>query len=106
MAIIQSDILATLPSLHIFLPSSGPLHDDLEDMLCAWTVARSDEGLGYVSGVARIAGMLLLQMSIERAFLVMRNLMERHCVRSFYSGDTGNEDVSNSSYRGHAHLYS
>lgn len=94
LASIESDILTTVPSLHIFLPLSGPLHQDLKDMLCAWTVARSDEGLGYVPGAARIAGMLLLQMSIERAFLVMRNLMERHCVRAFYSGEASNEDVS------------
>jgi hypothetical protein len=49
MAIIEEDIRATLPALHIFHPETGPLYQDLKDLLCAWVVSRSDEGLGYVS---------------------------------------------------------
>ena len=46
---IEEDIKGTLPTLHIFHPVHGPMYQDLKDLLCAWTVARSDEGLGYVS---------------------------------------------------------
>lgn len=49
MAIIEEDIRGTLPALHIFHPETGPLYPDLKDLLCAWVVSRSDEGLGYVS---------------------------------------------------------
>lgn len=49
LAIIEEDIRATLPALHIFHPETGPLYQDLKDLLCAWVVSRSDEGLGYVS---------------------------------------------------------
>lgn len=92
--LIESDILSTLPSLHIFHPATGPLYQDLKDMLCAWVVSRTDEGLGYMFGVAKIAGMLLINMSPERGFVVLRNLLERHCMRSFYGGDNTKEDVS------------
>ena len=46
---IEQDIQGTLPTLHIFHPAHGPMYQDLKDLLCAWVVARSDEGLGYVS---------------------------------------------------------
>lgn len=63
-------------------------------MLCAWVVARSDEGLGYTLGAAKIAAMLLINMPAQQAFVVMRNLMERHCMRSFFGGESSREDVS------------
>jgi hypothetical protein len=94
LELIEADILRTLPSLHIFHPETGPLYEDLKNMLCAWVVARTDEGLGYVSGIARIAGMLLLQMPPPQAFTLMRNLLERHCLRSFYGGSSTKDDVS------------
>jgi TBC1 domain family member 14 len=95
---IDADILATLPSLHIFRPGTGPLYDDLRDMLCAWVVARTDEGLPYVPGIARVAGMILLQMPPAQGFLVMRNLLERHCLRSFYGGPSAQDDVRASDF--------
>lgn len=70
------------------------MYQDLKDMLCAWVVSRSDEGLGYVSGVSKIAAMVLLNMPPAQGFLVMRNLLERHCMRSFYGGMTSKDDVS------------
>ncbi|KAG8930374.1 hypothetical protein FRC02_004291 [Tulasnella sp. 418] len=47
---IEEDIRGTLPALHLFHPETGPMYEDLKSILCAWLVARSDEGLGYVSG--------------------------------------------------------
>ncbi|KAG1754903.1 rab-GTPase-TBC domain-containing protein [Suillus paluster] len=91
---IEQDILSTLPSLHIFHPKTGPLYEDLRDMLCAWVVSRADEGLGYVHGTAKIAGMILLNMKPQQGFVVMRNLLERHCMRSLYGSVAANDDVS------------
>lgn len=89
---LEQDILSTLPSLHIFHPETGPLYQDLKDMLCAWVVSRADEGLGYVHGTAKIAGMILLNMKPQQGFIVMRNLLERHCMRSLYGSIAAKDD--------------
>ncbi|KAH9065828.1 rab-GTPase-TBC domain-containing protein [Lactarius vividus] len=90
---IEQDVRSTLPSLHIFHPDSGPMYGELKDMLHAWVVSRSDEGLGYVPGVAKIAAMILLNMPASPGFIVMKNLLERHCMRSFYGGMSAHDDV-------------
>jgi hypothetical protein len=99
LALIDQDIEGTLPALHIFHPETGPLYQDLRDMLCAWIVARSDEGSGYTSGVAKIAAMFVINMPPQQAFTVMRNLLERHCMRSFYGGMATKDDVSSAESR-------
>ncbi|KAI0639975.1 rab-GTPase-TBC domain-containing protein [Trametes polyzona] len=93
LGLLEDDIRTTLPSIHLFAPERGPLYQDLRDMLCAWVVARSDEGLGYVVGVAKIAAMILLNMPPQQGFVVLRNLLERHCLRSFYGGMASKDDV-------------
>ncbi|KAG6814137.1 hypothetical protein H0H92_002132 [Tricholoma furcatifolium] len=90
---IEADIATTLPSLHIFRQNSGPLYEDLKEMLCAWVVARSDEGLGYTPGASRVAAMLLLNMPVQQGFVAMRNLLDRHCLRSFFGGEGARDDV-------------
>ena len=94
LGLIEDDIKGTLPSLHLFIPETGPLYQDLKDMLCAWVVSRSDEGLGYVLGTAKIAAMILLNMDPAPGFVLMRNLLERHCMRAFYGGLGAKDDVS------------
>ena len=93
---IKEDMSTTLPALKIFAQEKGPLYGDLKDMLCAWVVSRSDEGLEYAFGAARIAAMLLISMPSQQGFIVMRNLLERHCLRSFLGGERAKEDVSSS----------
>ncbi|CDO73072.1 hypothetical protein BN946_scf185007.g126 [Trametes cinnabarina] len=93
LSLMEDDIRTTLPSIHLFIPDKGPMYQDLRDMLCAWVVSRSDEGLGYVLGVAKIAAMILLNMPAEHGFIVLRNLLERHCLRSFYGGMATKDDV-------------
>jgi len=93
LSLIEEDISTTLPSLHIFHHETGPLYEELKEMLCAWVVSRSDEGLGYTLGAAKIAAMLLINMPVQQGFVVMRNLLERHCMRSFYGGEGSREDV-------------
>jgi hypothetical protein len=70
------------------------MYEELKDMLYAWVVSRSDEGLGYVQGTARIAAMILLNMSAGPGFIAMKNLLDRHCMRSFYGGLSTKDDVS------------
>ncbi|KAF4623962.1 hypothetical protein D9613_002251 [Agrocybe pediades] len=91
--LIEEDVTTTLPAVHIFNKENGPLYQDLKDILCAWVVARSDEGLGYATGAAKIAAMLLINLPAQQAFIVMRNLLERHCMRSFYGGERSKDDV-------------
>lgn len=93
MDLMEQDIATTLPSIHLFLKEFGPMYEDLKDILCAWVVSRSDEGLGYTLGAAKIAAMLLISMPGQRAFIVMRNLLERHCLRSFFGGERARDDV-------------
>ncbi|KIJ53482.1 hypothetical protein M422DRAFT_154980 [Sphaerobolus stellatus SS14] len=91
---MEADIDTTLPQLHIFNKLTGPLYEDLRNLLCAWIVCRAEEGLGYVEGIAKIAGMLLLNLTgPDQAFTVMRNLLDRHCMRAFFGGPAYREDV-------------
>ncbi|TFY81998.1 hypothetical protein EWM64_g2018 [Hericium alpestre] len=69
------------------------MYQDLKELLYAWVVARSDEGLGYVRGTSKIAAMILVNMPAMQGFVVMRNLLERHCLRSFYGGMATKDEV-------------
>lgn len=91
---IEEDIGTTLPALHIFHPETGPLYQELKDMLYAWVISRADEGLVYRHGIAKIAAMMLVNIPAPQAFIATRNLLERHCLRSFYGGIGAKEDVS------------
>lgn len=94
MSLMEADIETTLPQLHIFNKLTGPLYDDLRNLLCAWIVSRAEEGLEYVEGAAKIGGMLLLNLTTPaQTFVVMRNLLERSCLRAFYGGPSSREDV-------------
>jgi hypothetical protein len=47
-------------------------------------------------GAARIGAMLLLNIPPPRTFVTMRNLLDRHCLRSLYGGEGTKEDVGDS----------
>ncbi|KAG8812786.1 hypothetical protein FRC17_001821 [Serendipita sp. 399] len=93
LASLEKDMDETLPALHLFHKETGAMRQDLKDLMLAWIVARSDEGLGYNMGAARIGAMLLINIPLPQAFLTMRNLLDRHCMRSFYGGQRSKEDV-------------
>lgn len=38
--------------------------------------------------------MLLINLPSQTAFNVMRNILDRHCMRSFYGGEQSKDDVS------------
>ena len=37
--------------------------------------------------------MFILNMPTDQAFMCMRNLLERHCLRTFYGGDGSDDEV-------------
>ncbi|KAG8766333.1 hypothetical protein FRC15_006464 [Serendipita sp. 397] len=90
---LEKDMDETLPALHLFHRETGAMRQDLKDLLLAWTVARSDEGLGYTMGAARIGAMLLINIPLPHTFVTMRNLLDRHCMRSFYGGQKSRDEV-------------
>lgn len=47
-----------------------------------------------MKGAAQIGGMLLINLPLDQAFVTMRNLIDRHCLRSFYGGEGSDDDVS------------
>lgn len=92
--LIEQDIVTTLPAIHIFHKETGPLYGELKEMLVAWVVSRSDEGMGYTFGAAKVAAMFLINMPAQQGFNVMRNLLERHLMRSFFGGERTRDDAS------------
>ncbi|KAG8749311.1 hypothetical protein FRC14_001515 [Serendipita sp. 396] len=44
-------------------------------------------------GAARIGAMLLINIPLPHTFVTMRNLLDRHCMRSFYGGQKSRDEV-------------
>lgn len=82
--VIEADIDETLTSLSIF-QKGGPYHEDLRDLLHAFTFYRTD--IGYVRGINCIAAMLLVNMSSPEAFVCLVNLLNRRCLLAFCTDD-------------------
>jgi hypothetical protein len=75
----------TWADLRIFQPS-GPLHQSLVDVLCAYSMYRSD--IGYFPGCHTMAALLLLNLpSPPAAFIALANLLNRPLPLAFYSQD-------------------
>ncbi|KAJ2900735.1 TBC1 domain family member 14 [Zalerion maritima] len=77
----------TWPDLKIF-QSGGPLNQAIVDVLCAYTMYRSD--IGYVPGCNTIAALLLLNLTTStEAFIALANILNRPLPLSFYASDPG-----------------
>lgn len=90
---IESDISCTLPSLRMFEAGTGPLYEDLKNVLSAFAFVRADEAsqreeetnpdltalyekyVIYVPGTASLAALLLLNMTPTQALLALMNLI-------------------------------
>ncbi|WWC65933.1 uncharacterized protein I303_108555 [Kwoniella dejecticola CBS 10117] len=81
---IEVDIDKTLPTLKLFHRGS-PLRDDLKEMICAWVVYRSDDGMGYAPYISHLSAMFLLVSPPSEAFISLINLLSRPCLRAFYT---------------------
>ncbi|KAK6908825.1 hypothetical protein I204_01890 [Kwoniella mangroviensis CBS 8886] len=81
---MEKDMDNTLPTLRLYHRGS-PLRDDLKEIMCAWVVYRSDDGLGYAPYISHLSAMFLLVSPPAEAFISLINLLSRPCLRSFYS---------------------
>ncbi|KIR53899.1 hypothetical protein I315_03514 [Cryptococcus gattii Ru294] len=81
---IEGDMDNTLVTLKIFTRGS-PLRDDLRELICAWLVFRSDEGLGYAPYINLLCAMLLLVSPPPTAFLILLNVLSRPLLRAFFT---------------------
>lgn len=82
LRLIARDISRTMPTLPQFQPD-GELAGPLAALLSAWTRYRPD--IGYVQGQAAVAGMLLLHMPADRAFVAFANMVAKPPLFSMYS---------------------
>ncbi|WWC92902.1 uncharacterized protein L201_007864 [Kwoniella dendrophila CBS 6074] len=92
---MEKDMDDTLPTLRMFHRGS-PLRDDLREVMCAWVVYRSDDGMGYVPYISLLSAMFLLVSPPAEAFISLINLLSRPCLRAFY---TQTEDEIDAYYR-------
>ncbi|KAL9124189.1 MAG: hypothetical protein Q9217_006455 [Psora testacea] len=84
---IHRDVKHTLPKINIFQPGA-PLHNDLVDVLMAYSMYRSD--VGYCHGTHLIAAFLSLTMATPgQTFLTLSNLLNRPLPLAFLTGDLG-----------------
>ena len=99
---IRRDVKATFPELNIFQPG-GPLHDDLVNVLMAYSMYRSDVGYSHGTHVSwqsgalfsttdplpqLIAGLLRLQLTTTSdTFTTLCNLLNRPIPLAFLTGD-------------------
>lgn len=92
---MEEDLDNTLPILHVFQKGS-PVRDDLRDLVSAWVVYRSDEGLGYAPYITCLAAMFILVSPPQEAFLSLCNLLARPCMHAFF---TETQDEIDAFYR-------
>ncbi|WRT69798.1 uncharacterized protein IL334_006789 [Kwoniella shivajii] len=92
---MEVDMDDTLTTLRLFHRGS-PLREDLKELMCAWVVYRSDEGLGYAPYISLLSAMLILVSPLSEAFTSLINLLSRPCLRAFY---TQTEDEIDAYYR-------
>ncbi|WVQ77523.1 hypothetical protein IAR50_007209 [Cryptococcus sp. DSM 104548] len=81
---LERDLDNTLVTLNVFYRGS-PLRDDLRELVCAWLVYRSDEGLGYAPYITLIAGVLLLASPPATAFHTLLNVLAGPVLRAFFT---------------------
>ncbi|GAM23338.1 hypothetical protein SAMD00019534_065130, partial [Acytostelium subglobosum LB1] len=84
LGLILQDIQDTFPSLMIF-QKSGPLHNDLIDVLGAYICNRPD--IGYVPGMTFLGAMFLLNMEKYDAFQCLSNHINKNCFLAFFRQD-------------------
>lgn len=81
---IRRDVKVTFPELNIFQPD-GPLHDDLVDVLMAYSMYRSD--VGYNHGTHLAAALFTLTLpNPSSTFLSLANLLNRPLPLAFLTG--------------------
>ncbi|KAM0754750.1 hypothetical protein T439DRAFT_284256 [Meredithblackwellia eburnea MCA 4105] len=83
---MHEDVSDTLPTLKLFQKDGGVMHDELVDIILAYTV-HWDGRPHYARGLSYTAAMLLVNMPAAEAFLTLINLVNKSFLKSFYSND-------------------
>ncbi|GAA5867277.1 hypothetical protein JCM1840_005006 [Sporobolomyces johnsonii] len=81
----EEDSQRTLPTLKLF-QRGGVMHEDLMDLLLAWSVYEKVSPR-YPQGLAYPAALLLVNMTVQEAFVSLVNLVKKSFLRSFYGDD-------------------
>ncbi len=79
--LIKYDLPRTLPTLKFF-HDGGSLNEDLERVLCAYTILSPE--VGYVQGMSFVVAMLLLYLDDAETLSCFVNLMKRKGIGEFY----------------------
>lgn len=80
---LDSDIAETMPLLRLF-QVGGVMHEDLKNLLLAYSVFRDGATPRYPSGISYPAALLMINMTPPEAFLSLVNLVEKSLLKSFY----------------------
>ncbi|KAL8277812.1 hypothetical protein RQP46_009795 [Phenoliferia psychrophenolica] len=89
---LLEDVEMTLPTLKIFHKEGGVMHEELVDILLAYTVYWGGQPR-YPRGLSYTAGMLLLNMPAVDAFLTLVNLVNKSFLKSFFSDSPAEVDA-------------
>ncbi|CAG9321739.1 unnamed protein product [Blepharisma stoltei] len=84
LMLISLDVTRTFSQLGYFCDGS-PLSKELNNLLGAFTLCRPD--IGYVQGMSYVAGLLLLNLEVYRAFVVFNSLVASPVLNPFYRLD-------------------
>ncbi|GAA5946353.1 hypothetical protein JCM3765_000211 [Sporobolomyces pararoseus] len=94
----EEEMENVLKGLKLFQKKGGVMHQDLLDLLLAWSVHDQDRGvLDYPQGLAYPASLLLVNQPAPEAFISLLNLISKSFLSSFYS-PPGNSMESLNSY--------
>lgn len=83
--LIEQEASTTFPELKIFDKETGPLYQDLVNVLTAYGAYRPQ--IGYNSGLRYIAAIFLLNMTAVDSFIAFSNMLEDSITFAIHSGD-------------------
>lgn len=72
---IKADVDQTFPELQIFGSRNGPLHEDLTNLLLAYSIYRKD--IGYQPTLCSMASVFVLNMRAADAFIGFANSLDK-----------------------------
>mmetsp|Transcript_10411 Transcript_10411/g.34741 ORF Transcript_10411/g.34741 Transcript_10411/m.34741 type:complete len:645 (-) Transcript_10411:999-2933(-) len=78
---ITLDLERTFPGMYFF-SKNGPFHQDLREVLFAFSATRPD--LGYVQGMSHVAALLLLYMPACSAYIALVNELDKFHFKDFF----------------------
>ncbi|GAA5991252.1 hypothetical protein JCM5350_005959 [Sporobolomyces pararoseus] len=91
----EGEMEGVLKGLKLFQKEGGVMHQDLLDLLLAWSVHDTDRGiLEYPKGLAYSASLLLVNQPTPEAYISLLNLISKSFLSSFYSPPRNRESLN------------